>query len=455
MRDLTVGKESKLILKFATPMLLANIFQQTYTLVDVAIIGHSHIGESGIAAITNAFFIIFSLIALIIGISIGFNIVIAQYFGAKNTEKLKLTIDTLVIFLLVASVIISLTGILSSGLIFNLIAVPKEIMPLAKSYINVYFIGVIAFFGFNGVNAVLRGLGDSTTPLVFMIIASVINIILDYVFIIKLSLNIQWAAIATIIAQGGVFIASVIYLNKTHTIIHFSFTRLRFDKDIFKSTLRIGIPAGLQSTFVGLGNLALMSIINPFGQTISAAYGIVSRIDSLAAMPAMNFAAALSTFVGQNIGANKYHRVKKGFQATLIMTSIIAITVTLVVVLFPNAIMKLFTNSPGIIAVGTDYFTIVCSFYIVFTTMMTIGGVMRGAGDTLVPMFITLFALWGIRIPLAYFLSKTSLQQDGIWLAIPIAWFIGMTFSYIYYKIGKWKNKSIIKHNVVDDVITG
>lgn len=445
MKDLTVGNERSLIFKFAMPMLVANLFQQTYTIVDLAIIGHSPIGDLGITAITNSFHIIFSLIALIIGVSVGFNVVISQFFGAKQLEKVKLSVDTMVVTLVFASIAITIVGLLISKPLFSLIEVPKDAIPLAISYINVYFIGVIAFFGFHGVSAVLRGLGDSKTPLYFMIVSSVINVILDYYFIIVLEWGIEWAAIATIIAQGSVFIMAVFYLNKTHKIVNFSITRFRFDRYIFKKCMAIGLPSGIQTTLVGLSMLALLWIINPFGNVVVAAFGAASRIDALASMPAMNFAMALSTFVGQNLGADKISRVKKGFYSTLFMTSIISVTVTLLVVFIGRSLMGMFTTNPEIIEIGYQYLVIVSSFYIVFTTMFIIGGVLRGAGDTLVPMFITLFALWVARIPIAWALSRTDFGIIGIWWAIPIAWCLGMILSFLYYKTGRWKTKSVIK----------
>ncbi|MFH2142384.1 MAG: MATE family efflux transporter [Bacteroidota bacterium] len=445
MKDLTVGKESSLILKFAVPMLLANLFQQLYVIVDRIIIGNSHIGDAGNAALGNAFPIIFTLISLIIGVSMGFNIVISQYFGAKQFDKVKLAVDTILVFLLIASVIISVLGFSFSSLIFKWVGLAPEIIPDAEAYTDVYFLGIIAFFGFHGISAILRGLGDSTTPLIFMIISTILNIFFDWLFIIVFEWGIEWAAIATIIAQGSVFIAAMIYLNKTHKIIRFSFSRLRFDKQIFKQSMRIGLPSGFQSTFVGLGMIAIMGIVNPFGQDVIAAFTIAGSVDSLAAMPAMNFSMALTTFVGQNLGANKLERVKKGMLTTLLMTSIISITVTMIVIFFGNSIMDLFTDNQNIINIGHNYLIIVSSFYLIFTTMFVIAGVLRGAGDTLIPMFITLFSLWIIRLPLAYFLSKTELGIDGIWWAIPIAWFIGLAFSFTYYKTGRWKNKVIIK----------
>ncbi len=443
MQDLTKGKERGLILRFAVPMLIGNVFQQLYNIVDSLVVGN-FLGKDALAAVGASFPVIFTLISLIIGIATGTTIIIAQYFGAKEYTNIKRAIDTMYIFTFVASVFISVLGIYFTEDIFRLLQLPEEIMPEAKSYLTVYLAGMIVFFGFNGTSAVLRGLGDSKTPLYFLILASLVNIGLDLLFILVFGWGVASVALATVISQGGAFVTAIIYLNKTHEIIRFSFRGLVFDRGIFANSLRIGLPSGFQHTFVALGMMALMGLVNTFGTNVIAAYSVAQRIDSLAMMFAMNFGMALTSFTGQNIGAGKYERVKKGLISTLIMGSIISLSVTAVILLFGNQIMGLFTPDMQVVATGTRYLNIVSPFYITFTGMFVIGGVMRGAGDTLVPMFLTLFSLWVVRIPLAFFLSS-RMGEIGIWWAIPIGWLSGMVFSYLYYLTGKWKTIGVMK----------
>ena len=442
MKDLTVGKEGPLILRFALPMLLGNVFQQLYNIVDSVIVGN-FIGKEALAAVGASFPIIFAFLSLIIGIASGSTIVIAQYFGAKDIEKVKRTINTLFIFLFFASITISIIGISFSEEIFRLLKLPEEIIPQAKTYFNIFMGGVIVSFGFNGTSAILRGLGDSKTPLYFLIISTIINIVLDLLFVLVFKWGIAGVAIASVIAQGGAFFTAIIYLNKTHKIIRFSFKDLNFDKILFKKSVRIGLPTGLQQTFVAAGMMALISIVNGFGTNVIAAYSVATRIDSLASLAAMNFSAALATFVGQNIGAKKTERVRAGFIATLKMSSVISVIISAVVLIFGYPIISIFTNDPEVIRIGREYLIIVGAFYVVFTSMFTIAGVMRGAGDTLIPMFISLIALWVIRIPGAWILSN-KLGEIGIWWAIPMGWFVGFLLSYIYYLTGNWKKKVII-----------
>ena len=443
MKDLTVGKESSLILQFAWPMLLGNAFQQLYNIVDSVIVGN-YLGKEALAAVGASAPIVFTLISLIIGFSMGFTIIISQYFGAKDFNMVKRSLDTMNIFLFFSSILITCIGIYLAEPILRYINTPADILPQASLYLKIYIGGLAFIFGYNGVAATLRGLGDSKTPLYFLIISTVLNIILVLLFVIVFKWGIAGAAIATVIAQGFAFITSVFYLNKTHKLIKFSFFNLKFDKFVFKKSILIGLPSGLQITFVSLGMIALLSIVNTFGTNVIAAYSVAIRIDSFASLPAMNLAAALSSFVGQNMGAGKSERVKKGYVATLKMNFLITMVLTAIIVIFPGWLMKAFTPDVDVIGIGKEYLYIVSAFYIVYSSMFINMGVMRGAGDTIIPMFITLFSLWLIRIPLAWVMAK-YFGYHGIWWAIPMAWFSGMILSYIYYRTGKWKNKSIIK----------
>lgn len=443
MKDFTSGSIGRQIFAFALPMLIGQMFQQLYTFVDQIIVGN-YIGKEALAAVGASFPIIFTLIAFVIGIASGGTIVISQYFGAKDFFKVKRAIDTLFILLGIAAVILTIVGLVFTEDIFRMMRLPDELMDEANSYLRIYIAGLILFFGFNGVAAVLRGLGDSRTPLYFLILSTVLNIGLDLLFIVVLGWGIEGAAYATLIAQGVAFIVSVIYLNNNHDLIKFNLREFSFDREIFRQSLRIGMPTGFQHTFVALGMMALMGIVNTFGTNVVAAYTAAGRIDSLAVIPAMVFAQALSTFVGQNMGAGNTRRVTMGLWRTLIMSSAVSIAMTAVVIIFKEPLMSMFTKDSEVIRIGEDYLTIVVSFYLIFTTMFIFGAVMRGAGDTLIPMFITLFALWFIRIPAAVLLSK-KLGEAGIWWSIPCGWTIGMVFSVIYYRMGRWKKKVVVK----------
>ncbi len=446
MKDLTQGDELRLILRFTVPMLIGNIFQQLYNVVDSIVIG-KFLGNEALAAVGASFPLIFTLISLIIGIATGSTVIISQYYGARQFEMVRKASDTLYIVLFVASILLSALGFLFSEAVFRLISLPEDVIPDAVKYFNIYSLGFVFFFGFQGTTSILRGMGDSKTPLYFLVTATIVNILLDLLFVIVFKWGVEGVAIATIISQAGAFITLVMYLNRKNELLIFRPLKMVFDKEIFYKSVRIGLPTGLQQTFVAIGMLALYKIVNVFGTATIAAYAVAMRIDSFASLPAMNFSAALSSFVGQNIGAGKLERVGKGVIATLKLTTIVSIVVTLIAFIFPVAIMSMFTDDQAVIAAGKEYLYIVSGFYILFSTMFVYNGVLRGAGDTLIPMFVTLFALWIVRIPISWFLS-TRYGAAGIWWGIPIAWGFGAFFSFIYFRTGRWKTKDLLKRKV-------
>jgi len=438
MRDLSTGPVGMQIFKFALPMLVGNVFQQMYNVVDTIIIG-KFIGTQALASTGASFPIIFVLISLVIGITTGSSILISHLFGAKELPKVKRAIDTTFIFLFFSSLLLTAFGLLFIDFIWVLIDLPEYLVANATLYFNIYASGLVFVFGYNGVSAILRGLGDSKTPLYFIIVASIVNIVLDLLFVLVFGWGIAGVAFATVIAQAFAFGLSVWYLNKYHKLIRISHKGMVFDKGLFMQSLRIGIPTGMQHTFVALGMMALLRFVNGFGTATIAAYSIAGRIDSLAAIPAMNFSMALSAFVGQNLGANKPERVKEGLRKTLMMSSAVSLAATLVVWLFGRQMMAVFTADAEVIEIGYQYLIIVGSFYILFSAMFATNGLLRGTGDAIVPMIITLFSLWVLRVPASYLLSG-HIGAIGIWWSIPIAWFAGWLISYTYYKSGRWKS---------------
>ncbi|MFW5820494.1 MAG: MATE family efflux transporter [Bacteroidota bacterium] len=441
MKDLTEGREGRKILSFALPLLIGSVFQQLYNVVDSIIVGRV-IGKEALAAIGNAFPVMFTLIALIIGVAFGGTIVISQYFGAKDYEKVRRAIGTIYVLMFSMAIVLSAIGLIFIDDILTLVDIPAEVLPQATAYLKVIIGGIVVFFGFNGTSAILRGLGDSKTPMVFIIISTFFNILLDILFVLKFGWGIEGAAWATIISQGGAFITAVIYLNRTHKLISIRIKDFVFDYEIFRQSIRIGLPTGLQQTFVALGMMALLKIVNQFGTNVIAAYSVAGRIDSIAIQPGMIFSQALAAFVGQNIGAGKQERVRKGLISTFFMSATVSIILTITIIGLRGDLIGLFNKDPDVIRIGADYLLIVSSFYFLFAGMFTINGVLRGAGDTLIPMFITLFALWLVRIPGAWFLSE-RMGEKGIWWAVPIGWGAGLILSFLYYLTGKWKTKSV------------
>lgn len=443
MRDLTQGREGRNIFTFAIPLLIGSVFQQLYNIVDSIVVGRA-IGKEALAAIGNAFPIMFTLIALIMGVAFGGTIIISQYFGAKDYHMVRRTIGTIYTLMFTMAALFSAIGLLFIDEILSLVDIPEDVYPMARDYIRIIIAGIIVFFGFNGTSGILRGLGDSKTPMVFMIISTLTNIALDLLFVLKFGWGINGAAWATIISQGGAFITAVVYLNRTHKLISIRIRDFVVDTKILLHSLRIGLPTGFQQTFVALGMMALIKIVNSFGTDVIAAYSVAGRIDSIAMTPAMIFSQALAAFTGQNIGAGKQSRVRKGLIMTLLMSATVSVLLTFLIISFRTGLISLFNHDTEVIRIGGEYLIIVSSFYILFSLMFSIGGVMRGAGDTLIPMFITLIALWLVRIPAAWWLSS-RIGETGIWWAIPMGFGVGSILSWLYYLTGRWKTKAVTK----------
>ena len=454
MKDLTKGKEGKVILQYAMPMIIGNIFQQLYNFINTMVVGR-YLGHEKMAAVTDSFPVLFAVIALAIGLTIGGSVVVAQNFGAKNFNQVKRASDTIIIYLFFLGLLLGAIGYFFSADILRLLSTPPELMEMATEYLQVMMLGCVAIFGYNGVAAILRGVGDSKTPLYFLIFSTVLNLGLDLLFVLYFDWGLTSIAYATVISNAAAWLLTLVYLNKKNNLIRFSLRKAVFDKKIFKQSLAIGLPSGIQQTFVAIGAMALLKIINPFGTVVVSAFGAAGRIDTLISAPAMNFAGALSGFVGQNIGAGLYGRLKRGLRSTLIMSGIVCLALTVVAIFFGEAIMRLFVSSEDganaavineVVRVGHEYLIIVCSFYILFSTMFVMNGFLRGAGAVIVPMLTTLLSLWLVRIPVALFLSE-RLGVVGIWWAIPIAWAIGLLGSFLYYKSGHWKKSTVVKQN--------
>lgn len=450
MKDLTKGKEGVQILNFAVPMLIGNVFQQLYNVVDSIVVG-KYIGSVALAAVGASFPILFTMSAMIGGVTIGGSVLVSQYFGAKENQKVKITSDTLQIFLLVSSVILSLLFFAISRPLFVLLGIPPEVLPDAVRYFDVIILTTtVPTFAVFGMAAILRGVGNSKTPVYFVVLSLVLNMALDIIFVLVFGWGILGVAWATAIATVVSWVALWYHLNsKEDAIIRFNlnYKKWQFNWENFRISLKIGLPSGIQQTLVGLGSLALLSIVSPFGVAVLAAYTAAGRVDMFVSMPAMNLAAALSSFVGQNLGAGRLDRVKQGLRSTLLYSTAICLTLTLVVIFFGGEIMRLFTDlnsvhHADIVRIGKEYLVIVTSFYIVFSTMFVINGVTRGAGATFVPMLITTLSLWIIRVPLAWLLSR-YMGPSGIWWSIPIGWSAGLIGAYLYYRSGKW-----LKHRV-------
>ena len=448
MLDLTDGKPWKLLFHFSIPLLISNVLMQLYHWADLYIVGN-YIDSEAMASVGTTMPVLFALVSFIIGITMGCTVIVSQYFGAKDAVNMKRSVDTAIIFIIVAALLMMVVGLIFCDPLLRLVKTPDDVFDGAFIFLQINLIGLLPLFGVNCLSAILRGVGDSKTPLYCMLISSVFNIILLLIFVPGMDWGIAGAAWATVLTQTLTMIGMILWLNRKHPVIKITIRRLVFDMEIFRNSVRIGLPNGVQQVLVAVGMMALLGIVNQFtteNSNVLVAYSIVNRIDSLAMAPAMTFSIAIAAFVGQNVGARKLSRIPSGLNATLAMSTMLTVVISAIVMIFAHPIMKMFSTeiNDEIITVGTRYLLIVCPFCVFFSTMFTFTGVMRGAGDTLVPMFITLLSLWLVRIPVASLLADL-MGTDGIWWSIPIAWSVGMICSFLYYRTGRWKNKGVIK----------
>ncbi|MCC0684588.1 MATE family efflux transporter [Clostridioides sp. ZZV15-6383] len=446
MKDLTTGHEGKSIFFFAMPMLIGSLFQQLYNTADSIIVGR-FIGKEAMAAVSGANPIMFLLVAALMGVSLGFSILVSQFYGSGDLKKVKATIDTTYILLFIGSILISILGIVFGGPLLKLMNTPESVFAQSKLYLNIIFSGILFSAGYNSVSAILRGLGDSVTPLYFLIIATILNIVLDLTFIVVLRMGVEGVALATIIAQAVSFIISIIYLNKKHEVLKFKIKGIVYDNKIFKDGLRLGLPSGVQQMLFSIGNMALQFLVNSYGTSAMAAFGAGLRIENFISLPIMNLGSAVSTFVAQNIGAGENERVKKGIRESIKMTLVLAVTVIALILLFRENLIALFNTDKDVIKIGSSYLFIIGPFFLFIGTSFVLSSAMKGAGDSMFALISSIVSLWLGRLPASYMLSK-FFGTDGIWMGIPFGWTLGLIVTVIYYKKGHWKTKAIVNHRI-------
>jgi len=442
---LTEGRESSGIIRFSIPLFIGNLFQQMYTVVDSIIIGQG-VGKAAFAALGNSANILWLLNSLAIGLGMGTTIILSQYFGAGDREKLKQTVDTGAAFQLVMAVLLSAVGAVLVGPILRAMKVPAEVYPFARLYLMIMILGMVFTFAYNAIGAVLRGIGDSRHPLYFLIVATVANIVLDVVFVLFFGWGVAGAAAATLISQALSVAVGLryIYRKSGHEFLHIRPRKLHLNRHVFKKTVTVGLPFGVQQALVALGFVVYTRIVNPFGTDTIAGYTAGSRLEAFAILPAMSFGMAIATFTGQNLGAGKEDRIRRGFHYTLLTSGGIAVLISILLLLFRAPMIRLFNTEPGVVAMGSEYLRWVAPFYILFSTMYIVTGVLRGAGATLEVMLFTLVSQWLVRIPLSLWLSSLW-GTRGIWISIPISWAMSIGMSGGYYLTGRWKKRGVVR----------
>lgn len=441
--DLTHGPVWKVIVRFALPLLIGNLLQQLYNVTDSIIVGQ-FLGKEALAAVSASFFIYYFIISLVIGVGSGTSVVVSQFFGAKQYDKVQRAFSSFFIFMLVAGIALSIAGIIFAEPVFRLTNTPEEVIPDAVAYFRIYIGGTFLFVTFNSIISILRGVGESVQPMIFIFITTVLNIVLDLLFIVGFKWGIEGAARATVIAQGIGMCIALGYVNNTHPLLSIKKQDLLFDMKLFKEGLKIGLPTSIQQCAIALGLIALLGIVNSFGTDTLTAYGAAGKIDTIITQAVLTLSGALAAFCGQNIGAGHFDRVRKGLRFTMLVNLIFSLITFTAIYFFGEEMMRAFTSDQAVIAIGKEYLLIIGGFFIVHGALNIYNGALRGAGDTIFTMVTSLLCLWLIRIPLAYQLSAWYGRQ-GIWWAIGISIAIGFVITYIYYKMDLWKKRCVVK----------
>ena len=449
VKNLTEGKPLKLLFFFALPMVIGNFFQQLYNMVDSMVVG-KFVGEDALAAVGSSFPVVFLAVAIAAGLSMGCTVVISQLFGAGQIREMKTTISTALIALGAIGLAIMAAGELAAGPLLKLLGTDADIMADSLTYLRIYFGGAVFLFLYNTLNGIYNALGDSNTPLKFLMVSALTNIGLDLLFVIRFHMGVAGVAWATLIAQGLCAVVSFFVLIKRMKNMEsepaaadkkFAF----FEANAARRIARVGVPSMLQQSIVSLSMMFMQGLVNSYGKVFVAGYTAATKIDTLAMMPNMNFSNAMSSYTAQNIGAGKDKRVVQGYKACLLMVLIFSLIITGIIYLFGPQLLSLFLNSGSegsAMGYGLRYMKTVSVFYVLMGLMFVGNGLLRGAGDMGAFMLSSMSNLFS-RVAIAYLLAH-FIGSSAIWWSIPIGWGIGTIFSFIRVQSGKWKLKKLV-----------
>ena len=447
--DMTVGTPWKSIVSFTFPMLLGNIAQQLYSTVDSIVVG-KYIGDNALASVGSVIPIVNMLLVLFIGISAGANVMVAQHFGARRREHLSYAIGNSITVTAIASLFLMAVASPFIRPVLEILNTPASIIDGCEDYLFISVMGVAGMAFYNILSSIMRGLGDSFSSLLYLLIATVLNIGLDIYFVAVIKMGVAGVALATVIAQ--VVSSALCLLKLARMRTHFDFG-LRYLKPVgahVKTLIRLGLPSGLTQAIFSSAMIIVQSLTNQFGELFIAANVVTMRVDGFAMMPNFSFGTALTTYAGQNVGAGKYDRVKAGARQGCLLAVACSSLITVALLLFGRPLMGVFTDTPELVSTSYYLMKILAIGYIAVAVTQSLSGIMRGAGDTMTPMWISLATTVLIRVPIAYgisYLTRTASLPHGrsecIQISLLLSWVLGAVLTAIFYARGKWKSKAI------------
>lgn len=406
---MTEGVIWKELLLFSIPLLLGNLFQQLYNAVDSVVVGN-YIGQQALAAVGSSAPVINLLVSFFMGLAVGAGVIISRYFGARNKEGLHDAVHTSMALTFAAGLIMTVVGVLLSPYILEWVGTPDDVMANSILYLRIYFLGILSVMVYNMGSGILRAVGDSKNPLYFLIISSITNIILDLLFVVVFKMGIAGVGWATLIAQTISAILTMILLVRTREEYQVILRHIRFHKDMLLEIVRLGLPSGLQNAVVSFSNVIVQSNINAFGSLAMAGCGSYTKIDGFAILPVMSFSMALTTFTGQNMGARKYDRVKKGARTGILMSVITIVCISSLLLLLGPRVMAIFSSDPTVIHYGLYMMKVMAPCYIFLAISHAFNGIIRGAGITTIPMIVMVTCWCGLRM--AWILTTVPIFHD-------------------------------------------
>ena len=446
---MTVGIPWKSILIFTLPMLLGNIAQQLYSTVDSIVVG-KYIGDNALAAVGSAAPIVNLLLVLFIGISAGVTIMVSQYFGARNRESLSYSIGNGITVTAIACVLLIIVATPVIRPLLVMLNTPDSILDWCADYLTISVVGIAGMAYYNILSGIIRGLGDSVSALIYLLVATVINIALDIYFVANLAMGVAGVALATVIAQLISSVLCLIKLSRMKEYFDFKLKYLIPKKEFVMTIIRLGLPSGLTQAIFSSAMIIVQSLTNQFGEQFIAANVVIMRVDGFAMMPNFSFGTALTTYAGQNVGAGQYDRVVKGAKQGTLMAVGCSAAITGIILLFGKHLMWLFTDTAELVNLSYRLMMILAVGYIAMAVTQSLSGIMRGAGDTMTPMWISVITTVFLRVPVAYgisFATRTAELPYGIKECIQISlltsWVMGAVLTAIFYSRGKWKTKAI------------
>ena len=443
--DMKTGTPWKRIVIFTLPMLLGNIAQQLYSTVDSIVVG-KYVGDNALAAVGSATPILNLLLVLFVGISMGASIMVAQYYGAKQREELSQTIGNCITLTAISVLIIMGVSVFITRPLLELLGTPVSIIDWCTDYLLISFLGSIGSAYYNILCGVLRGLGDAFSALIYLLVATVINIVLDIVFVANFNMGVAGVAWATIIAQAVSAVFCFLRLTKMTDLFDLKWEYLKLNKVYANKVISLGLPSGLTQAIMSMAMIIVQSLTNSFGEAFIAANVIVMRVDGFAMLPNMSFGTAMTTYTGQNVGARKADRVTQGAKQGTILAVATSTVLTALILAFGKQLMGIFTETTSLVELSRTIMGIIAPGYIAVAVTMSLSGVMRGAGDTMTPMWISLFTTVAVRVPVAYviaFLTRSAQMPNGNQFCVQVSllssWLLGALITTIIYLRGKWK----------------